>query len=87
MDFLFSLLFFKHSPYLSSWHMKLWRERNYEKLNGVIIWWMEKCMFCATLSARVGNIICRCTCVSIMGAWQQFQLRSQQFNKVQCSNK
>ena len=46
-----------------------------------------KDMFCVTLSVRVSNFICGCTCVLIMGAWWESQQGSQQFDKAQCSNK
>jgi hypothetical protein len=65
MDFLF---FFSiaHFFLLGIWNFG---ERYHDKLNGVIIWWTEKCMLCVTLSVKVDSFICVCTCVSIMGAW------------------
>ena len=61
------LSFFEHSPYLSFWHMKFFERGTHDKVDGVFIWWMKRNMLCATLSVRVINFICGCTCVLIMG--------------------
>jgi hypothetical protein len=46
---------------------------------------MEKVHVVRNPQCKSWQYYCGCTCVSI--TWQESQLRSQQFDKAQCSNK
>jgi hypothetical protein len=76
LAWIFSFFSIAHIFLLGIWNFGE-REKYHVKLNGVIIWWIEKCMLCVTLGVRVGSFIFGCTCVTIMGASQESQLRSQ----------